>query len=137
MNGDRAPLRGALLVVGLAAGGWGLVLVAGLGLADAVALGVWAGAAVVLHDGVVVPLAAAISTAGSRRLPRLLVPRARALLVVLGPLVLLSVPVLGGFGARPDNPTLLDRPYAAGLAAVAALTLVVVALAPRLRRTTG
>ncbi len=36
--------------------------------------------------------------------------------VVLGSVTLLAVPVLGRFGERSDNPTLLDRNYTAGLA---------------------
>jgi hypothetical protein len=35
-----------------------------------------------------------------------------------------AVPVLGRFGARPDNPTLLDRPYVLGWLVLAALTLL-------------
>ena len=34
--------------------------------------------------------------------------------VVLGSVTLLAVPVLGRFGARPDNATLLDRDYVVG-----------------------
>jgi hypothetical protein len=50
---------------------------------------------------------------------------AAAALVVLGPVTLAAMPAWGRFGARPDNPTLLDRPYAAGWAVLAALVLVV------------
>ena len=35
-------------------------------------------------------------------------------LVVLGSVTLLAIPVLGRFGARADNPTLLDRHYGVG-----------------------
>ena len=34
--------------------------------------------------------------------------------VVLGSLTLLAIPVLGRFGERPDNATLLDRNYTVG-----------------------
>ena len=47
---------------------------------------------------------------------RLRAPAAAAF-VVLGSVTLLAIPVLGRFGARPDNPTLLDRHYVAGWAA--------------------
>jgi hypothetical protein len=47
-------------------------------------------------------------------------------LLVLGSLTIMAIPVLGRFGARPDNPTLLDRNYTAGWLVVAGLTLVAV-----------
>jgi hypothetical protein len=51
-----------------------------------------------------------------------------------------AIPVLGRFGARPDNPTLLDRPYLTGWLVVAGLTLgwvlLMSVLGARSRRTT-
>ena len=46
-----------------------------------------------------------------------------------GTVTLVAVPVLGRFGARPDNPTLLDRNYSLGWLVLAALIVVVVAVA--------
>jgi hypothetical protein len=37
------------------------------------------------------------------------------------------VPVLGGWGANADNPTILDRNYPAGWLVVAGVTILVVA----------
>ena len=45
---------------------------------------------------------------------------------MLGTLTLLAVPVLGRFGARPDNLTLLDRNYPAGWVVVAAIVCTAV-----------
>ena len=55
--------------------------------------------------------------------------------MVLGAVTLLAVPVLGRFGAQPDNPTLLDRAYGPGWLVLAGLTvlLAVVRRPPRLR----
>jgi hypothetical protein len=36
-------------------------------------------------------------------------------LVLFGVLFLVSIPMLGRFGLRPDNPTLLPRDYGVGL----------------------
>ena len=60
-------------------------------------------------------------------------------LVVWGGVTLMAVPVLGRFGARADNPTLLDRPYLGSWAAltVAAVLVVAVAGLVRARRGTG
>ncbi|MGY2874256.1 hypothetical protein ACVW00_001446 [Marmoricola sp. URHA0025 HA25] len=49
--------------------------------------------------------------------------------VVLGTVTLVAIPVLGRFGARADNPTLLDRNYLLGWLVVATLTVVLVGAA--------
>jgi hypothetical protein len=54
-------------------------------------------------------------------------------LVVLGSVTLLAVPVLGRFGARDDNPTLLDRHYGTGWLVVAGLVVLAVAVAGLVR----
>lgn len=102
-------------------------------------MAIWLGTGVVLHDGVIAVATIALAALALRLAPE----PARAPLavgfVVLGPLTLLSVPVLGRFGARSDNPTLLDRDYTAGWLAVAGLTAlaVVVAALVRSRRRSG
>lgn len=120
----RAAL-GALGVVVAAYGGW-LLVSRGHDLLD---VAVWLVAGVALHD---VALAAVTLAIGAGAVP--LLPRpARAPvvvgLVVLGSVTLLGLPVLGRFGARADNPTLLDRDYAAGWLVLAAITLVAVLVA--------
>jgi hypothetical protein len=57
--------------------------------------------------------------------------------VVWGGVTLMAVPVLGRFGARPDNPTLLDRPYLGTWVALSVVTLAVVATAGALRARRG
>jgi hypothetical protein len=39
----------------------------------------------------------------------------QACLFLFGVIFLVSIPVLGRFGQRPDNPTLMPRDYGAGL----------------------
>ena len=51
----------------------------------------------------------------ARLLPRAPAGRGRrSALVVLRTVTVTAIPVLGPWGARPDNPTLLDRNYVAG-----------------------
>jgi hypothetical protein len=99
----------------------------------------WLVVGVVLHDGVLAVVTLAVAAVVLRRLPS--AARAPAIVgfVVLGSVTLLAVPVLGRFGARPDNATLLDRGYLAGWLVLAALTLaaVVVASVLRARRQVG
>jgi hypothetical protein len=69
---------------------------------------------VVLHDGILAFATIAVVGVGGGLLPgRLKAPFAAAFLV-LGTVTLTAVPVLGRFGARADNPTLLDRNYLVG-----------------------
>ena len=78
-----------------------------------------------LHQGVAV---------GARVVPGGFRAPAAAGLVVLGTVTLLAVPVLGRFGARPDNPTLLDRHYTLGWLVLAAVVLLAVVVAGLVRR---
>ena len=104
-----------------------------------VEIAVWLAAGVVLHDVVVAGVVLAAVALGRRVLPGPWQAPATLGLVVWGGVTLMAVPVLGRFGARPDNPTLLDRPYLASWAALSIVTVVVVALAGlvRARRGTG
>jgi hypothetical protein len=88
----------------------------------------WLAGGVVLHDFVLTPIVLAVAWLGSRLLPRPMSAPAVVGLVVLGSVTLLALPVLGRFGERPDNATLLDRDYTVGWLVVAGLTLVGVAI---------
>jgi hypothetical protein len=92
-----------------------------------VGVAVWLAGGVVLHDLVLAPLVVLLGVALARVLPGAARGPVVVGAVVLGSVTLLAVPVLGRFGARPDNPTLLDRPYWAGWSLLAALTAVAVA----------
>jgi hypothetical protein len=95
-----------------------------LGWSNLVATVVWLAGGVLLHDGVLAPATIVVCAVAVLAL-RSRAWRAAAAggLVVLGTVTLTAIPVLGRFGAKPDNPTLLDRPYVAGWLVVAALVL--------------
>ena len=115
--------------LGVAAGVYGAWLLWDRGWDNLVAAATWLVAGVVLHDGVLAPVVLLLCLAGTRTLPRAARGPAAAGLVVLGSVTLLAVPVLGRFGARPDNPTLLDRNYALGWVLLTVATLAGVAVA--------
>lgn len=102
-----------------------------------VEIAVWLAAGIVLHDVVVAGVVLAGVGLGRRVLPRSWHAPATLALVVWGGVTLMAVPVLGRFGARPDNPTLLDRPYLGAWAALSFVTVVVVALAGQVRSRRG
>jgi hypothetical protein len=100
---------------------------------------IWLASGVVLHDLVLAPVVLGLVAAGTRLAPAAARVPAAGALVVLGAVTLLAIPVLGRFGARPDNPTLLDRDYTAGWFALAGVVLLatVVATLVRSRRQQG
>jgi hypothetical protein len=124
----RILLGGAGVAVA-AYGGW---LLLDRGTADLVHAAAWLAGGVAAHDLLLAPLVLLLIAAGARLIPATWRGPAAAGFVVLGSVTLLAVPVLGGFGQRPDNPTLLDRNYWAGWAAIGGLTLLGVVLAGQL-----
>jgi hypothetical protein len=126
-------LLGALGVgVGLY-GAWLLVTRSG----DLVDVAAWLVAGVVLHDAVLAVVTVVLAAVVVRWAPAAVRAALVVGFVVLGSATLFAVPVLGRFGARADNPTLLDRDYTAGwlvLAGVTALVVLVAALVRSRRR---
>lgn len=123
---------GALGVAVAAYGGW-LLVSRGHDLSE---VALWLVAGVLLHDVALAAATLALGLVVVRWLPRPARAPAAAGLVVLGSATLIGVPVLGRFGARADNPTLLDRDYAAGWLALAGITLVAVVVAALVRSRT-
>ena len=124
-------LLGALGVAVAAYGAW---LLLQEDFADLVDTAVWLAGGVVLHDFVLVPLTLLLGLVLIRLLPANLRAPAAGGLVVLGTVTLMAVPVLGGWGANADNPTILDRNYTVGWLVVAGVTMLVVVLTIALRR---
>ena len=131
----RVLLVGVGVLVGLY-GAW--LLLSRQDLDGNVATALWLAGGVVLHDFLLVPVVLLVLALGARLVPAVARGPVVAGLVVLGSVTLLAVPVLGGFGARPDNPTLLDRSYGLGWFALAGLVaaVVVTAVLVRSRRAT-
>jgi hypothetical protein len=134
-------LRTVLVAAGLLAAMYGVWLLVGLGWANTRATLVWLVACVVLHDGVFAVLVMTAAFVALRLVPRDRLAPWVVGLVVLVPVTLVGIPELGRFGARADNPTLLDRPYWLGWSVLATLVvlsvLVGAVVAARRRMTVG
>ena len=130
--------RWPAIAAGLAVLAYGLSLVATSGpAASLVAVGVWLAGALVVHDGLVAPLAV---LAGAVVVRAVAPGRARRVLagglLVGACLVLVALPALGTPGVA-GNPSATPRDYLAGLAVLLALDAAVTAallLALRVRR---
>jgi hypothetical protein len=134
-------MRTRLLIgfVGVAMGAFGALRFLQLERSDIVDAVLWLGGGVIVHDLVLAPLTIALTLLAAR----LVTGQARVAvvtgLIVLATVTVTAIPVLGGWGARGDNPTLLDRDYATGWLVFAGLVVAgtLIALAPWLRRRDG
>lgn len=108
-------MRVLLVVIGVAMGGYGAVLLWENPWPVLLRIVVWAVVAAVVHDFVFAPVCAALGYAGRRVIRgRWWTPVAVAATTSLV-LLVLAIPVLTKPGMRPDNPTVLDRNYPVGL----------------------
>ncbi|MCW2855099.1 MAG: hypothetical protein JWR52_714 [Marmoricola sp.] len=131
-------IRAVLIAAGAAAGAFGISLLLGLGQRNLIATVEWLAGGVVLHDGIVGPAVIAAAFVVGRvfrgRVPAAVIVGG----IVLATVTVVAIPVLGRFGQRPDNTTLLDGSYGVGWLVFAGLTLLLVlALVVRGRRTSG
>ena len=128
MRGVRS--RGMIGAIGSAFAAYGAWLaLTRQDLGQLVEVGVWLAAGVIAHDAVIAAVVLLVALLGRRLLPSVAQAPATVALILWGTTTLAVVPVLGRFGARSDNLTLLDRPYLASWLALTAATVVGVALA--------
>jgi hypothetical protein len=106
--------RVALGVAGVLFAVFGVYELLGRGPANLVGTVLWLAGGVILHDGVLAFATIAVVWVGALLVPARHRAPVAAALIVLATVTVSAVPVLGRFGARPDNPTLLDRNYLAG-----------------------
>lgn len=124
------PIRARLLfaVPGVLVGLYGAYLLLDLGFGNLWSTVTWMVGGVVAHDVLLAPLVLLVCVVLGRALPA----RTRRPLVVAGVIVgavtVATIPVLGRFGALPDNATLLDRNYTVGWFVLAGVALVAVAV---------
>jgi len=121
----------------VAAGYGGWLLLSTQELTQIAEVALWAGAAVVTHDLLLVPVVLMLGwlVRHSRRdrLFRTLV----GVIVLLGPVSLTAVPVLVGLGADPEMPTLLGRDYLLGWGVLASGTVLTAAALAKSRILSG
>jgi hypothetical protein len=130
-------VRAVGLVVGLVATAYGVWLLLDLGSANTRSTVVWLAGGVVLHDAVFAVAVLAVARVALRLAPGDRLAPWVVASVILVPVTLLGIPELGRFGARADNPTLLDRHYWLGWSVMVTLVVgcVVVGAVVARRRT--
>ncbi|MGA8986968.1 hypothetical protein [Aeromicrobium sp.] len=119
-------LRGALLLIGVGFGLWGLWLMRDFTGAQLISIGTWFGGAVVLHDAILAPLTVILGVVAARHLPGHFRASTATAFLLWATLTVVFIPVLSGQGGKPDNATILGRPY---LLSWIVMTVVIAAVA--------
>lgn len=118
--GVRTP-RWALVAMGVAIGGYGAWQLWEFPTDALLRIAVWAAAGVIIHDFVFAPLTAALGYTSRRLIKGRWWPPVAVAAMCSITLVLLAIPVFDTPGAKPDNPSVLDRDYPLGLGVSLAL----------------
>jgi hypothetical protein len=121
-------LRLLLGAVGVAMGAFGLLRFLQHDFGDIVNAVLWLAGGVAVHDGIIAPLTIGLTLLATRVLPRKAWAATTAALIVLLTVTVTAIPVLGAWGRRPDNPTLLDRHYLLGWVVFVVVVLLVTLL---------
>lgn len=127
-------MRGVLALVGVGFGIWGLWLMRHFTAEQLISVVTWFAGAVVLHDFIVAPVVVVLGVAAARWLPGHLRASTGVAFLVWSTLTVVFVPVLSGQGGKPDNETILGRPYVLSWLVMTALTATAAALLARRRR---
>lgn len=109
---------------GLVVGLYGGYLLLSLGMTNLVQAVLWLAGAVIVHDGLIGLALIVAGVAVVMLVPHRVRAPVAAGLIVLGTVTMTAIPMIGRFGERSDNPTLLDRNYTVGWLVFAALVIL-------------
>ena len=131
-------VRAVLALVGVGFGLWGVWQMREFELDQLLSTGSWLAGGILVHDAVLAPLTVALGVAASRLLPGRFRAAAGLAFLVWATLTVTFIPVLSGQGGKPDNDTILDRPYVLSwLVLTGVLTGAAVIAAQRRKQTVG
>jgi len=124
-------IRIPLALAGIAAMGWGLWLLRDDGPDRWLAQGTWFLGGVVAHDAVVAPLVVLVGLAATRIVRPMYRSSVAVGFIVWAAVTAAVSNVLLPVGGRPDNPSLMNRPYVLAWIAFTGTVLAVTAFAAR------
>ncbi len=127
MTGNLNNVRYAVGAVGIGVGLWGVWLIYGSAdISDLINIALFLAGGIIGNDGVIAVIALVAAALAMRVLPKPARAPAAVGFVVAGTISVVAIPFLGRFGAREDNPTLLDRDYVAGYGLIVLIVVVLV-----------
>ncbi len=123
------------LAIGWPVVGFGVLgLLSHAGATHPLVFGLFVVGGVLAHDLLLVPVSLAIAVLVGRRVPPQIRGAVTGGLVATGIALLFAYPALRGFGRLSDNPSLLPRDYAFGVAVVVGAIWLVAAVRPTAAR---
>ena len=108
---STTAFRGLLIAVGVGFGLWGLWLMRDFTSEQLISTGTWLAGGIILHDAILAPITVGLGIAASRLLPGHFRAATGLAFLLWATLTVVFVPVLSGQGGKPDNDTILGRPY--------------------------
>lgn len=131
-------LRALICALGVVVAAWGVwTLLTTSRLDQLLNAALWLGGGIATHDAVIAPATILLGALLVPRLPEWARGAVAAGFIVVGTLTVAAIPVLGAWGRRPDNPTLLPRDYWLGWLLVVGSVAVVSTAAAVLSRSKG
>jgi Kef-type K+ transport system membrane component KefB len=127
-------VRAALIATGVGFGLWGLWLMRDFTGGELLSTGTWLAGGILLHDVVLAPVTVALGVLAARLLPAHLRGALGVGFLIWATLTVAFVPVLSGQGGKPDNDTILNRPYVTSWLVLTAALLAATVLAVLVRR---
>lgn len=106
-------MRALLIAVGVLMGLWGLWLVRDFRFDQLRSAVTWLAGGVVVHDAILAPLVVGIGVILVRVVPVYARKPVAVGLILWGTVTIAVANVLSGMGGKPDNDTILNRPYLA------------------------
>ncbi|MQA06601.1 MAG: hypothetical protein GEV07_29155 [Streptosporangiales bacterium] len=94
----------------------------------------WLAGALVVHDGIIAPLAVVVGLVVARFVPAMVRAPVQAGLFASGAVTVAAASLVLGLGRKPDNPSLLPLPYGRNLLLVLALIWATVAVLAGVKR---
>ena len=126
--------RALLMVAGVAGGIWGLWLMRDFTSTQLVSIGTFLVGGVILHDAILAPVTVGLGVLAARLLPGHFRAAVGIAFLIWATLTLAFFNVLSGQGGKPDNVTVLNRPYALSWLVMTAMLAVIAVIAATRRR---
>lgn len=126
--------RGLLALTGVGFGLWGLWLMRDFTLEQLISMAKWLIGATVLHDFILAPIIVLLGVVGARRLPGHFRASTGVAFLIWTTLTVVFFVVLTGQGGKPDNETILHRPYVLSWLVLTVVIAAVAALVAYRRR---
>ncbi len=126
--------RAVLLAVGVAGGLWGVWLMRDFTSPQLISIATFLVGGVILHDAILAPVTVGLGVLAARLLPGHFRAAVGIAFLLWGTLTLAFFNVLSGQGGKPDNMTVLNRPYGLSWLVMTGVLVAVVVLASLRRR---